>query len=155
MIDGRIKTLLEVKGRNISELTRHCGVSLTTGYGWLSGAEPRKERKAKIATFFDISVQELEYGSMLSLTPLGTNVKAGVDIAASVQAADMMILAEFDRSPKSAEFKNGMRDYIVFRLSGTPKLSPYSPGTCQADAYDAGRLHGTRLIEKIKVLDQQ
>ncbi len=156
MIGPRIQELLDAQGSNAAELARHCGVSQTAAHKWIDGAEPRRKRKEAIAAFFGISLQEFEYGPVLSLVPIvGQKAKkshATLDIATSEQAAEIMIFSELNTcAPKSAEYRQGMLDAVIFRLSGFTRKTTFQIGTAQLDAYNAGAFHGENLINRIEV----
>lgn len=153
MIGQKIRSRLERNDANASDLARYCGVSPQAAAQWLNDvAEPRRKYKARIAEFFNITVQELEYGAVLSLTPLPRS-KIKVSARASKvsdQVADLMIGTELEAIQKSQEYRRGMRDRIIARLSESEIKAPFQIGTCQADAYMAGCEHGQRLIDKIE-----
>ncbi len=154
MIGLRIQELLDAQERSIAELAQWCGVSHTAAYKWVGGAEPRRERRVAIAAFFNMPLQEFEYGPVLSLVPIvRQKVKkshATLDIVTSEQAAEIMVFSELNScGPKSAEYRHGMLDSIISRLSGHARKTTFQIGTAQADAYNAGLLHGENLINKI------
>lgn len=155
MISQNIKTLLEKSGKSVADLANYCGVSQQAAYQWISDeAEPRAKRKAAIASFFNIQTQELEYGPVLTLTPpkKANKISVTLDAAVSEHTATVMITKELrNLPPKSLEFQLGMRNHIIFRLSGVTVVSPFNAGTCQADAYDTGFTYGEALIDRLQI----
>lgn len=152
MISEKIRARLDMKDNNASDLARYCGVSPQAANQWVKGdVEPRRKYKELIAAFFGITIQELEYGPVLSLTPLQRRQQPKIaNPKVSAQVADLMVASELERSQKSIEYRQGMRDMIVAHLSKSELLFPFQSGTCQADAFAAGADHGQRLIDKIK-----
>jgi transcriptional regulator with XRE-family HTH domain len=149
MIGEKIRIRLERNNSNASELARYCEVSPQAAAQWINDlAEPRRHKKELIARFFGITTQELEYGPVLSLTPLPR--KSRISLIASREAAELMIDAELGSTLKSFEYYEGMRDRIISNLSESQIEPPYAIGSCQADAYNAGCEHGQRLIGKIQ-----
>lgn len=155
MIGKRIEVLIDANRRDVAELAAYCEVSGTAAYNWISGKSvPRPAKIEKIASFFSITAQELQYGPILTLSvaprQLG-KTPSKLDLAMSEHAADLMITDELASEAKSAEFRLGMRDMLVYNLSGIRQVKMYQTGTCEADAYDAGNSYAETLIGKIKV----
>lgn len=154
-MDGtRIRILLQHSNRTASQLARHCQVSAQAACNWIKpghASKPRDEKLDLIAEFFGISRQQLEYGPILSISSADIPVKnvGNLNVKMSTSAAEMMISKELDGSPRSAEFKIGMRDRIVHKLSGVNAHSDFRAGTCQYDAYMAGRAHAETIISKL------
>ena len=61
--------------------------------------------------------------------------------------AELLFNAAFDvaRDPRSAEYKEGVRAALEFRVSGKRLPRPYRMGTVQADAFYAGVDEGNQL----------
>jgi hypothetical protein len=140
MLAHRIQSLLEYHRRTATDLAIHCGVTPQAAHGWLSGSEPRAERKELIASFFGITRQQLEFSAVLSLNHLALKTPANqVSPEVSEQAAQLMITKALSGStPRSVEFRQGMQAEIVRVLSGIPVRCPFEFGTCWADAFMAG-----------------
>jgi len=52
------------------------------------------------------------------------------------------------RDPRSPEYKAGVLAALAYRCGEREKIeNPYSPGTCQFDAYRAGIEEGHHLFE--------
>lgn len=151
MLSDRIRQLLIANSKNASDLARYVDVTPQAAAKWLSGAEPRPKVKEKIARFFGLTPQELEYGNLLALSsprPEATKINATLSRTLAEHTADSMIDQELKHSgAKSPEYIEGMRNFLLFRLSGIHIPSSYRPGTCQADAYEAGYAHGRILLE--------
>lgn len=110
---------------------------------------PKQKRKEQIAAFFGMSTQELEYSQVLSLSPVARTAifdAAPPSLKLCEQAAKLMIETELAKQPRSTEFAQGMRDRIIALLAHIEINPPFNQGTCQADAYDAGRIHGGAII---------
>ncbi|MCI0146659.1 hypothetical protein KNO81_12250 [Paraburkholderia sediminicola] len=60
---------------------------------------------------------------------------------------DELMRRAFDvpRDPRSAEYKQGVRDTLIFRIEGDQMVLAYEIGTAQCDAYCAGREEGHRI----------
>lgn len=60
---------------------------------------------------------------------------------------DELMRRAFDvpRDPRSAEYKQGVRDTLIFRIEGDQMVLPYDIGTAQCDAYFAGREEGNLI----------
>jgi hypothetical protein len=60
---------------------------------------------------------------------------------------DELMKCAFDvpRDLRSAEYKQGVRDTLIFRIEGDQMVMPYKIGTAQCDAYFAGREEGHRI----------
>lgn len=154
MLGTRLRSLLESSDKNASELARYCDVSAQSAHNWLNNkVYPRPEKKALIAEFFGITPQELEYTQVLSLTPMArTTLFDAVTptIAVCEQAANLVIVTELAKHPRSSEYVQGMRQKIVSLLTHTEINHSFISGTCQADAYEAGCLHAERIISTIQ-----
>lgn len=152
MLGNRIQALLGHHKQPVRALADHCGVSEQTVYNWLKDdAQPRDGRKKEIAAFFGITPQDLEYGPVLSLVrlPVGRfgNGKLSADVAE--KTADLIMSGELNSlPPKSVEYMEGMRNRIILKLSGKITKPVYKSGTCQLDAYEAGYVHGEKLISE-------
>ena len=57
---------------------------------------------------------------------------------------DQLLAAAFagPRSPRSPEYRAGVRAVLEFRIAGTPIHRPYAAGTAQDDAFDGGMAEG-------------
>lgn len=152
MIGDRIRDLLKAKSRNASDLARFCEVSPQAANQWVKNeALPRGKRIDQIAAFFGITPQELEYAPVLSLLPIPRHQPGAMPTeVTSRQTAELIIATELSNTPRSVEYTQGLRDRIVFKLSGIPAISSFVPGTCQADAYEAGQMRGECLIAIIQ-----
>ncbi len=142
----RIKMLLDLHYKVPQDLATYCKVSHTAAHNWINGAEPRPVKKQAIAAFFNVTVQDLEYAPILSLSPIlrtsNSGVRTTLDRIMSEQTADMLIFQELNTcAPKSNEYRLGMRDYVVARLSGTELPTRFQSGSVQSDAYNAGTSH--------------
>ena len=62
-------------------------------------------------------------------------------------SVDQLFTAAFSksRSPRSAEYKAGVRAALAFRIDGVRMPQPYALGTAQDDAYFAGMAEGHAL----------
>ncbi|MFC5550748.1 hypothetical protein [Massilia aerilata] len=60
---------------------------------------------------------------------------------------EQLFRAAFDRprDPRSAEYKEGVRAILVYRIKGGLTRCPYAMGTASADAYYAGTDEGHRI----------
>lgn len=137
-IATRIAILLEDDPacRNVSDMARHCGVSAQAAHQWVKGAsEPKGDRREFIAAFFGLSRQELEFGEIYSRRK---------PAFVSGKTAQSMIEKAMQSAPKSQEYVEGMRDWLT--ESPFKRAAKYAPGTCQADAYDAGKTHALKLL---------
>lgn len=155
MLAQRIQKLLDYHRKTATELATHCGVSPQAAHGWLSGSEPRPERKELIASFFGITRQQLEFSSVFSLNHLATRAHKGhARPEVTEQAAQLMITkALLGNTPRSVEFRQGMHDEIVRLLAGIPVLCPFEIGTCWADAYMAGVAYAGIKFPELEFVD--
>lgn len=153
-IGARLRILLEINHETITALARHCRVHYQSAYHWvMCVSEPRTKNKKAIASFFKISLQELEFAPILSLTPVVPQEKllASLDIAMVEHAAKMMLQKELAAlPPRSKEFQEGMQHALITAISGVVYTCPFELGTCQADAYRAGVSH----LEQSNVLHE-
>lgn len=153
MIGNRIRALLAQQERTVQELALHCGVSAQSVYNWLEDVvQPRDARKKAIALFFGTTPKDLEYGPVLSLVDLPPRVRKGhakLDLPVAEHTADLIMSAELNNHPpKSFEYMEGMRAAILQLLSGQKHKPAYQIGSCQLDAFEAGFVHGQKLISK-------
>ena len=153
-MDGsRIKILLQHRNKSASQLARFCNVSAQAALNWTkeSGCQPRESHKDAIAEFFGITRQQLEFGPLLCISAPEIPIQnvGNLNLKMSVSTAEVLISRELDGTLKSAEFKAGMLDRIVHKLSGVNRPSPFKQGTCQFDAYMAGRDYAEDIISRI------
>lgn len=154
MNGARIRVLLQHNNRSASQLARYCQVSPQAALNWIkegSASKPRESHLDAIAEFFGISRKELEYGSLLCLGSIDIPKKniGNLNVNMAHRAAELMISREIDSSIRSPEFKAGMLDRIVHKLSGMNTVASFKAGTCQYDAYMAGRSHAENIIANL------
>lgn len=159
MIGHRLQALLQEHGKSVIQLAEHCEVSAQSVYNWLHGTSaPLGKRKDAIASFFGVSLQELDYGPVLSLVPIPSKPHASaakLNPKIAQHTTDLIMSAELNKHPpKSVEYMEGMRNRLFLMYAGVASKSKYSPGTCQSDAYDAGYLHGTHLIFELQLAEK-
>lgn len=54
------------------------------------------------------------------------------------------------RTPRSEQYRQGVRSILVHRLQSTPIVAtPYRVGTCAADAYFAGQSEGHAIARRL------
>lgn len=149
MLAQRIQKLLDINKRTATDLAVFVGVSPQAAHGWLAGSEPRGYRKERIAAFFGLTRQELEYAPVLSLNHIPKRLSAtDASPAFSEQAADLMIEKSLHGMQRSMEYRQGMRDKILELISGQALKQPFQAGSCFADAYEAGISHAERLFSE-------
>jgi transcriptional regulator with XRE-family HTH domain len=61
MFDKRLKALLSQKGWTVTELAKKTGISRTTIQSWTVGAKPSIYEIDKVATVFDMTIDELVF----------------------------------------------------------------------------------------------
>lgn len=140
---ARIKVLLQYRKKSASQLARFCNVSVQATLNWIDaehGCNPREKHLDAIAEFFGITRQQLEYGPLLCIsTPdLPLQNVGNLNLKMSIATAELLISKELDGASKSQEFKLGMLDRIVHKLSGVSRPCLFRTGTCQYDAYMSG-----------------
>lgn len=151
---ARIKVLLHSRKKSASQLARFCEVSVQAALNWIDeehGCNPREKHLDSIAEFFGISRQQLEYGPILCISPPdipAANV-GNLNLKMSVSTAEILISKELDGVSKSQEFKTGMLDRIVHKLSGVNRPAQFRQGTCQYDAYMAGCSYAESIISNL------
>lgn len=74
-----------------------------------------------------------------------------------VNVAELLFKAAFDvpRDPRSAEYKEGVRACLAYRVTGARLRSPYPMGTVQADAFYAGVDEGNQLWRAHRELEKR
>lgn len=154
LLNERLRELLEVQMKTTPQLARYVNVTPQCAHKWVTGqSEPRSKVKPLIAQFFGLSVQQLEYGPLVLLTeskPELTKVDAALSNTLAEHSANLMIEAELKQiGQRSPEYISGMKDYLLFKLTGTVLACGFSPGTCQRDAYEAGYAHGKILVSEL------
>lgn len=153
MISEQLKQLAASHGVSASAIARHCGVSAQAACNWINGkGEPKGGHKLKLAEFFKISVQALEYGPILSLNQLhALNDEMPYHPEFSEQAAELIMTAGIEpNQPRSAAFREGMRDRIILKLHGKDRPCPFPIGSPEFDAYQFGAFQGENLIDRLK-----
>lgn len=154
MLAERIRQLLKENRQSVTDLARHTGVSAQAAHKWLSGVnEPRGRHKGSIATFFGMTLQELEYGPLVSLAPIASTLRrlsGKLDPAIADSTASLLIESEINGTSRSPEYQLGMRHGVILRLCSVKHDAPYQPGTCQLDAYESGIQHGLNLIDRLQ-----
>lgn len=154
MFHHQLQQYLTAQERHVPQLAAYCDVSEQAAYRWVSGkAEPRPKMKARIAEFFGISQQKLEYGPVLSLDAIGPDTAPlNSDPDSAVQAAQLIVAAELSIcQPKSQEYRQGMLDFVIYKLSGQDSPLRFLEGTCQFEAYQAGYDHSEDLLYKLAI----
>ncbi len=153
MFGDRLRKLLEAKNVTINHLCEYCEVSVQTGYKWLRDIEPRAKMKDRIAQYFGVSVQDLQFGPLPLLAFAEVSKRANrpqLDYNSSIQAADLIIITELkEAQQRSKEHLQGLKDHLVFAFSGTSNNVPYPVGTCQRESYDAGVERAVSILSKI------
>lgn len=151
MIGHRIHMHLVSQEKRVADLARFCGVSAAAVYQWLADeAEPKSARRAMIAKFFKIDPQQLEYGPVLSLVHATTpsSKKTTLTYDMSLSAANLIIAEHLNtRAPRSEPYRLGLLNQTILLLSGIDIQTPYSEGTAEADAYNAGMTHADNLFD--------
>lgn len=153
MLANRIRQLLAENRQHVSDLAKHTGVTAQAAYKWLNGSEPRPKQKSLIASFFGLTLQELEYGPLVSLAPLASTIRrlsGKLDPGIADGTISLMIESELNGTQRSPEYQLGMRHALVLRLCSVRHEPPYQGGTCQLDAYDSGIKHGLQLIDRLQ-----
>lgn len=148
---ARIKVLLQHRKKSASQLARFCNVSVQATLNWIDpehGCNPREKHLDAIAEFFGITRQQLEYGPLLCISPPEIPVEhvGNLNLKISISTAELLISKELDGVAKSQEFRLGMLDRIVHKLSGVTRPCLFRTGTCQYDAYMAGSTHAEYIV---------
>lgn len=93
----------------------------------------------------------MEYGPLLCISsPDIPSANVGnLNLKMSISTAEILISKELDGIPKSQEFKAGMLDRIVRKLSGVNRPTQFRQGTCEYDAYMAGCSHAESIISNL------
>lgn len=61
MLGKKLKSLLKSHNLSISELASRTKVPKTNIQGWLNGSSPNVEQLDKVATYFEITIEELMF----------------------------------------------------------------------------------------------
>lgn len=151
---SRIKVLLQQRKQTPSHLARFCGVSAQAALNWVDeehGCNPREKHLDQIAEFFGITRQQLEYGPLLCISApeIPTKNVGNLNLKMSISTAEILITKELDGVSKSQEFRLGMLDRIVHKLSGVSRPNQFRQGTCQYDAYMAGVSYAEVIVSNL------